>query len=340
MLVAMRASLLRTLPVLCSLMSLLTLGGCPTDPQVDTTWYPAFDASETGWKMNIWGPSPTELYSAGGSIDEGVLVRFDGTDATEVTLPEAVPLLNWTFGFGSDDMHVVGNEGTLLHYDGTEWSVMTSPTDQDLWGVWGAAPNDLWAVGGTARSSTGTPTLLHYDGAAWSTVTPPALTPSNVKAFFKVWGSSASDVYVVGDVGVVIHYDGTSWEELLVGAEDDLVAVWGTGPDDVVAVGGRSNGIVSHWNGTEWRSEFLTPLPGLNGVWMREPGVAHIVGLRGTIAVFDAETFTVTEALPDENLDYHSIFGVDGELFAVGGNLAVPRDSVGMAWRRLLGAGE
>ncbi len=325
---------------LSALALLLLTAGCPTDPAVDTTWREAFDASDTGWRMNIWGTSPTELYSAGGSLAEGVLVRFDGTEGTEVELPAAFPLLNWTIGFGSDDIHVVGNDGTTLHFDGTTWTVLDSSTDQDLWGVWGAASNDVWAVGGTARAAGGVPTLIHFDGSAWSSVTVPALTPTSVHALFKVWGSSATDVYVVGDSGAVVHYDGSTWEEVLVGAEDDLVAVWGTGPDDVTMVGGRSNGIAAHWNGTEWRTESLSPLPGLNGVWMREPGVAHIVGLRGTIAVFDTASFTYEEALPDEVLDYHAVFGVDGELFAVGGNLAVPSGARGMAWRRQLAPGE
>lgn len=331
---------MRAFLVLSSLLSItLLVAGCPSDPDVDTTWVPAFDASETGWKMNIWGPSTTDLFSAGGSIPAGSMVRFDGAAATVADLPAGLPLLNWSFGFGANDVHVVGNEGTILHYDGA-WTVVTSPTDQDLWGVWGAAPDDVWAVGGTARGVDGIPTLLHFDGSAWETVTAPTLTPSNVHAFFKVWGSGAADVYVVGDVGVVVHWDGSVWEELLVGAEDDLVAVWGTGPNDVTAVGGRSNGVVAHWNGTEWRSSFLTPLPGLNGVWMREPGVAHIVGLRGTLAVLDTATFEFTESLPDEVLDFHSVYGVGGELFAVGGNLAVPSGAEGMAWRRHLGEGE
>jgi hypothetical protein len=290
--------------------------------------------------MNIWGPSAGELYSPGGSLDDGTIIRFDGTDATEVSLPAPVPLLNWSFGFGSSDIHVVGNEGTLLHYDGTAWRLVDSPTDQDLWGVWGAAPDDVWAVGGTARGVDGVPTLLHYDGSAWTVEPIPTPTLSNVHALFKVWGSSASDVYAVGDVGIVLHFDGGAWEEQLVGAADDLVAVWGTGPNDVVAVGGRGNGIVAHFDGSAWRTESVAPLPGLNGVFMRAPGVAHIVGIRGTIGLFDTETFEVVEAFPDELLDFHSVFSVAGELHAVGGNLAVPMGAEGIAWRRALAGGE
>ena len=57
--------------------------------------------------------------------------------------------------------------------------------------------------------------------------------------------------------------------------------LWGTGPDNIVAVGGRSNGMYAHWNGSEWRSEVLPGEPGLNGVWVNPEGIAWLVGERG-----------------------------------------------------------
>ncbi|MEZ4338424.1 MAG: hypothetical protein R3B82_17520 [Sandaracinaceae bacterium] len=304
----------------------------------DTTWAPWWDASE-GWVMNVGGPAADDLYAVGGSLASGRITHFDGERATPMTIP-AVPLVNWVHAAGPTDLHAVGNEGTLLHYDGSTWTSVTSPTDQDLWGIWGAAPNDVWAVGGSARLADGVPTLLHYDGSAWTSVEIPPLTPSGVRALFKVWGSSATDVYAVGQIGVMIHYDGASWTEVRTGAADDLVAIWGTGPDDILAVGGRSNGVIAYFDGTEWHSRFVTPLPGLNGVWMRERGVAHVAGLRGFLGVYHADTDEVVEEVVDERLDFHALYGVDGRLHAVGGNLAVPSDATGVAWRRELGDDE
>ncbi|MCB9592514.1 MAG: hypothetical protein H6719_07260 [Sandaracinaceae bacterium] len=304
----------------------------------DTTWRPAWDATD-GWVMNLGGLGADDLYAVGGSLERGRMIHFDGVTATPVELPD-VPLVNWVQAFAANDVHAVGNEGTLLHFDGAAWTTQPSPTDQDLWGVWGSAPNDVWAVGGSARLASGVPTLLHYDGAAWTSVEVPPLTPTGVRALFKVWGSSATDVYAVGQIGVAIHWDGATWTEVRTGAGDDLVAVWGTGPNDVVAVGGRSNGVVARFDGTEWHSEFVTPLPGLNGVWMREPGVAHIAGLRGLLATYHADTGEIVEEDVAERLDFHALFGADGRLHAVGGNLAVPSSATGIAWRRDLGGDE
>ena len=326
---------MRAVPLTLSLLASLSVAGCGPD----TTWRRAFDASETGWLMNVWGLREDLRIAVGGSFEQGRAVHYDGAEWTEV--PAGVSLLNWVYGFSETDVWAVGANGAILRFDGATWTAVESPTDQDLWGVWGPAPDDVWAVGGTARMpSTTVPTVIHWDGASWSLVETPALERTGVAAFFKVWGSGPDDVYVVGDAGVVLRWDGSTWTELFVGAPDDLVAIWGTGPDDIVAVGGRSNGVIARWDGSEWRAENVAPLRGLNGVWMRRPGVAHIVGLGGTLITFDAETFEITEEPASERLDFHAVQGVDGRMVAVGGNLAVPSDPEGTAWTRELGEDE
>jgi len=49
-----------------------------------------------------------------------------------------------------------------------------------------------------------------------------------------VWGSSANDVFVVGDR--ILHYDGTAWTEMASPASDWLNGVWGSSANDVFAV--------------------------------------------------------------------------------------------------------
>lgn len=326
---------------------LLSLAGCPetVDPPDGggpTSWAPTFDAASAGWLLNTWGPSPDDLYAVGGTAAKGAVMHFDGTRWSPVTLGVDTPLLNWSFGFGAKDVTIVGAAGTVLHWDGQAWTKQAAPTTQDLWGVWGAAPDDLWAVGGGGLAA-GQATLLHYDGATWTSQVLPALQRPNVWQLLKVWGTSAENVYVVGQRGVVLHFSAGAWKEELVGASDDLVSLWGTGPDHIVAVGGRSNGIASVWNGTSWHTESLAPLPGLNGVWMRTPGKAHIAGAYGTLGVLDLATLQVTTADPGTKLDFHSVFGdTQGHLYAVGGNLASanPATYVGLAYTRVLGAEE
>jgi hypothetical protein len=43
-------------------------------------------------------------------------------------------------------------------------------------------------------------TILHYNGTSWSSV-----SSGTTRFLFGVWGTSASDVWVVGDVGTILH---------------------------------------------------------------------------------------------------------------------------------------
>lgn len=283
-------------------------------------WTEAFDAAERGWQMNVWGTSQTNVYTVGGSLERGRIQHFTGETWQEVTLGVDVPLLNWAFGFGPEDVFVVGNDGVVLHWDGTRWQEQSTPTRAPLWGVWGAARDDVWAVGGTGTGS-GRAVMLHFDGTAWTEVPLPGLTTGNVFALYKVWGLDAANVWAVGQQGVVLRYDGASWREEASGAPDDLISVWGTGPDRVVAVGGRAGGIVSVWDGTDWRTRALPSVPGLNGVWMQPGQPAWLVGAEGTVVRLALDGLTHEEDDVDTVLDLHSVFGVAGRMWTVGGDL-------------------
>ena len=289
------------------------------------------------WLLSAWAPRGSDqAYAVGGTEDEGLAMRHDGETWERVEFGLEVPLLTWAWGFGDNDVTMVGNEGTIIHYDGDDWTVQPAPTDQNLWGVWGDSPDDLWAVGGRGHDA-GEATLLHYDGESWESWEVPDLERGNVFAFFKVWGTSSDNVYVVGQSGAVLHYDGDDWSELQVGASDDLISLWGTGPDNIVAVGGRNSGVVSVFDGNEWRSGTLPRFPGLNGIWMNEPDRAYAVGVFGTILELDLPSLDVRDETYDTLLDFHGVFGTDQRLITVGGNFTrtvPPYDGIAL-WRIL-----
>jgi len=65
-----------------------------------------------------------------------------------------------------------------------------------------------------------------------------------------VWGSSATDVFAVGDEGTILHHDGVRWVAMTSGTSHDLQAVWGHTPGDVYAAGAA--GTVLYYNGYKW----------------------------------------------------------------------------------------
>lgn len=286
--------------------------------------------TEHGAFLSVWGPSAEEVYAVGGQVDggasHGILFAYDGQAWTEVTLPEGTPGLNWISG-ASGELWTVGYQGAALRREDGLWVSHPTGVTSMLWGVWGSAPGDLWAVGGNGSSED--PLLVHWDGAAWSEVALPALDVAS-HGLFKVWGSAADDVMIVGDVGVTLRWDGAVWTPEPSGAIIDLISVWGTEKSDILAVGGRANARIARWDGAAWTGQTLS-LPGLNGVWVDGAGAATIVGWQGTVATLAPGSFEPVLEETDTVLLLHAVHGFDGgPRFAVGGSLNAAPPWVGV----------
>jgi hypothetical protein len=65
-----------------------------------------------------------------------------------------------------------------------------------------------------------------------------------------VWGISGTDVFVVGNDGATVHYDGSSWTNMSSGTTEWLADVWGSSRTDVFAVGDL--GATVHYDGIAW----------------------------------------------------------------------------------------
>jgi photosystem II stability/assembly factor-like uncharacterized protein len=209
------------------------------------------------------------------------------------------------------------------------WSQQETPVDQPVWGIWAVAPDDVWAVGGDGVFGF-EPFVLRYDGESWSRATLPTIVRPGVSAFFKVWGASADDVYMVGQNGIIMHWNGAEFTEMGVGISQDLIGIWGTGPDDITVVGGRGTAAYAHFDGETWTRAPATSLVGLNGVWTRRSDVAHVVGVLGTVLRIDPRTLEVLAQDPVPTvLEMHAVFGdASGQLFAFGANFDLPEEGV------------
>jgi hypothetical protein len=62
-----------------------------------------------------------------------------------------------------------------------------------------------------------------------------------------VWGSSASDVFAVGELGTILHYNGSAWSTMTSSTTNYLYDVWGNSTSDVFAVGWY--GAILHYSG-------------------------------------------------------------------------------------------
>ncbi len=99
----------------------------------------------------------------------------------------------------SDDGWAVGRVGTILHWDGTSWNTVTSPTTKSLTSVYMVNANNGWAVGDVG-------TIIHWDGTSWSEVTSP--TSRNLFSIFMV---NSDDGWIVGANGEIMRYIPPEW---------------------------------------------------------------------------------------------------------------------------------
>ncbi|MCJ7739600.1 MAG: PKD domain-containing protein [Anaerolineae bacterium] len=91
--------------------------------------------------------------------------------------------------------------------------------------------------------------MIHYDGDAWNLVDGvPTLQSLN-----SIWGYDAGHVFVVGDWGTILRFDGEAWTTLPSGTTEHLVDIWGRNPHDVYAVG--LHGTLLHFDGSTWTIE-------------------------------------------------------------------------------------
>jgi hypothetical protein len=121
-----------------------------------------------------------------------------------------------------------------------------------------------------------------------------------------VWGSGANDVWAVGDSGAVLHGDGTAWAPVPSGTDRDLRGVWGSGASDVWAVG--EGEVILHWDGRAW-STVLAPAvgPALMAVWGSAANDVWAVARGGTIVHWDGAAWTSVSSGTTDDL-----FGVSG----------------------------
>lgn len=183
---------------------------------------------------------------------------------------------NDVWAVGSSDDGKLPSRTLIQHWDGTRWSIVSSPSPDnqfnELRGVAAISANDAWAVGyrGGTRNDTPIETfILHWDGASW-TQFPSANVSGGANQLFGVTAISAGDIWAVGSVSgapLALHWNGSSWSVVPVGvgsglSTESFASVSGSAGNDVWAVG-QGKGIftsqtfatIRHWNGSRWSEQ-------------------------------------------------------------------------------------
>jgi hypothetical protein len=329
---------------LFALLPLLLAADCegPVDDD-DTTaqqseWV-VIDEGLPGALISIWGTSSTDVWVAGAhepGEDEddddsgenrgpGIARHWDGSTWTDLEPPTDRDLW-WVFSDGGDDVWYVGEDTIILRYHrpSSTWTELDSPIGPGttLFGAWGPPGGPVFAVGGNVNSMDEGPVLLRIDAGVATEVTDPIFDQlSPMESFFKLWGTSEDDLWMISDHGSVFHWDGGDWSRLILPDNPRLVTINGGQADDIVIVGGESQAVVFEREGVAWNN--VAPVGGssLNGVFVDTSGNAWAAGMSNAVAR-RAEGGWVWVLPPLVLLDWHAVWlDETGTPWLAGGNL-------------------
>ena len=196
-------------------------------------------AATTNWYA-VWGNGPNDVYAMG---DAGQIAHWDGQDTTKWTWKTLGTHIDGSmravWGLAPDDVWAVGELGLIYHNDGTGWVHTPIPDFKaddtakpykiktTLLAIWGAATDDVWAVGEPDDKGKGV--LVHWDGGGWGYDSSFASEGRTVRA---MWGWSHDRILMAGTQGMVLRFDGQgNYQELRPDTIATLFGITGFGKD-------------------------------------------------------------------------------------------------------------
>lgn len=278
--------------------------------------------------LAVWGTSASDVWVVGARTELSggpTIYRYDGSTWTKVDSQQTSLDLWWVFGFPGGDVFFGGSGGTILRYRNGAFEKMTTPRNVGtIFGIWGTAPNDVWAVGTAVAAGA---IVWHYDGNTWSEATVPAGVPSTV---FKVAGRAANDVWMSAASGAALHGDGGALTLASTGAAGPLFSVAVTS-SMVYAVGGNSGQgeIVESTGDGTWTPVAVSNPSRWRGVASGPDDVVYVVGETGTVARKVGATWE--EVAQDLHFgNFHAVWiDPDGGVWGVGGDFDRPDPRAG-----------
>lgn len=296
----------------------------------------------TGGKLWVIGADGTVLTTsdAGASWDSSTI--SNGIDTVKRLVAIA--------GTDANNIFVSTELGEVYRYNGNAWMRVNDPAPDNygLYGLW-ALGSDVFAVGDLVYTDMATHdetkrkgTILKWNGSQFDK----SLTANApLVSLFGIWGSSASNLFMVGLSGTVVRFDGTTFVssspiDSLTGIGAPFVGISGTEPNNLVTVGDWGGSL--RWNGTQWTpiTSITPPLP--NGsVYLRFRALSGPIDNLWA-AAFDATPGKKVPALyqlqgngwtavnlPPNATDIQGLSVIGSDLFTVGLNEVILRRSSG-----------
>lgn len=233
----------------------------------------------------------------------------------------------------------VGDAGTILHYDGSTWTTVSTglTIPGNLYGLDVTGPGAVYAVG-----DGGTIVYSPDTGKTWSKLSSPVGTA--LFGVSHVSGSGGQHVFITGVGGVILHAtDGVTFTQQTSGTPDSLILIGGFADTNFFSAG--QGGVALRWNGTSWSALTLgspatihggagtadnTNVP--TGIWFSGTGGTVLHSTSPVGASWSAQTSGTTQ-------DLWGMLAVSPtDVFVVGSSGTI-RHLNDLAWSAMTGGG-
>ncbi len=204
----------------------------------------------------IFAFTENDIWFASGSI-----VHWDGEKLTfefsRLDLARDDQGIEKLWGSSPNDIYGVGNNGTLIHYDGSKWNQLDSGTELDIQDIWGDYDVDSgkWEILAVASNhlSGYEREIIKIEGDKLRSIPNNPLTSTISSTWF-----ISSRKYLIGGSGIYskVQIDRTNWKKENTINKYYTYRIQGNFINDIVAVGGF--GDLQHYNGFNWRSHYTT----------------------------------------------------------------------------------
>jgi len=274
-----------------------------------------------------------------------VLVYYQNSQMGEQNIPTHTSLdLNAIWGTSANNVYVAGNNGLILHFDGTSFKPVPTPTDRDLFALWGTE-SGFMVAGGLGHTIIQRST----ETAEWKLIKQGRLADPNI---YRIWGNSEYFIFAVGGIpqpsedsyGIIDHcymhhlYE-NRWETMHKQPGVCYKDVWGNSNTNVYVCGGTSDnkGTMASFNGYQWNTQ-TTPTAPIQRIWGNNNRT--IIGLLDStdntvvsIGQFKDMQWTPYPSGPTEKLS--AICGTSIFDISIAGESGNIYQSNGLSWRQL-----
>lgn len=238
----------------------------------------------------------------------GTIIRWNGNTWNIIPSSASVNLYGVHF-YRTYYGIAVGDSGKIIRWDGNKWENVSSPTSNNLYDAYLFSASDGWAVGASG-------TILEWNGASWDNSHSDAAF-GNLRSVDFV---NSNTGWAVGDGGSIVRSNGTSWSSFSSPTSNDLYSVDMISSSFGVIVG--QAGKILHWNGSSWNEVTSPVTDNLRSVYMISGNDGWAVGDSGTIINWNGKgwseythsltTNTLRTVSFNDSVSYDGWIGSDG----------------------------